>query len=266
MMAEKYYILVAEGITDCSFLEAVLERYLGYKQYQNARELPPLFFEMIGQYPASSGKLQRQDSPMFFNKDHVSVAVKQAGGCSNIPAKVSLLVELIDKLEVYDKFGGFLVFSDTDLSTKHEIISDFRKKFLENDIILEDESIKVYGRQIACGLYLFPMSGCGAVEKLLLECAEISYGQLYLAARKFREEIMQQEYQELRKECWTKNEAIQEFYADKVQFGAVSAVLKPDKPVRFAIKDKLIKAEYFDLFTKLPEFKNLYDFLHSNLV
>ena len=34
MMAEKYYILVAEGITDCSFLEAVLERYLGYKQYQ----------------------------------------------------------------------------------------------------------------------------------------------------------------------------------------------------------------------------------------
>lgn len=176
------------------------------------------------------------------------------------------MAELIDKLEVYDDFGGFLVFSDTDLSTKHEIISDFTKKFLENDIIFEDECIKVYDRWIGCKLYFFPMSGCGAVEKLLLECAEVSHNQLYLCAQKFRNEIMEQEYGELRKEYWTKNELIQEFYADKVQFGAVSTVLKPDKPVRFAIKDKLIRTEYFDSFIGLPEFKNLYDFLHNNLV
>lgn len=266
MMIEKYYILVAEGVTDCSFLEAVLEKYLGFKQYQNVGELPLLFSEMVGQYPASSGKLQRQDSPTFFYRDHIGIAVKQAGGCSNIPAKVSLLAALVDKLEAYDNFGGFLVFSDTDLNTKDEIISDFTKKFLENDVILENGYMKAYDRKIACKLYLFPMSGCGAVEKLLLQCAEISHSRLYLNAWEFRTKIMALEYQELRRECWTKNEAVQEFYADKVQFGTVSAVLKPDKPVRFAIKDKLIRTEYFDLFMGLPEFKELYDFLCRNLV
>ena len=33
-------------------------------------------------------------------------------------------------------------------------------------------------------------------------------------------------------------------YADKVQFGAISTVLKPDKPVRFSIKDKIIRTKY----------------------
>lgn len=30
MNVEKYYVLIAEGITDCSLLEAILEKYLGY--------------------------------------------------------------------------------------------------------------------------------------------------------------------------------------------------------------------------------------------
>ncbi|MEY8338823.1 AAA family ATPase [Lachnospiraceae bacterium 62-35] len=41
-------IEAAEGITDCSFLEAVLEKYLGFIQYQNAKELPLFFEQMIG--------------------------------------------------------------------------------------------------------------------------------------------------------------------------------------------------------------------------
>ena len=55
---------------------------------------------------------------------------------------------------------------------------------------------------------------------------------------------MQPEYAEIRKKCWAKKDEIQEFYADKVQFEAISAVLKPDRPVRFAIKDKIIRKEY----------------------
>ena len=59
--------------------------------------------------------------------------------------------------------------------------------------------------------------------------------------------VMQPEYAEIRKKCWAKKDEIQEFYADKVQFEAISAVLKPDRPVRFAIKDKIIRKEYYDL-------------------
>lgn len=53
---------------------------------------------------------------------------------------------------------------------------------------------------------------------------------------------------------------------DKVQFGAVSAVLKPDKPVRFAIKDKVVKSDYFDLYMNIPEFRTLHNFLQQNLI
>lgn len=50
--------------------------------------------------------------------------------------------------------------------------------------------------------------------------------------------VMQPEYAEIRKKCWAKKDEIQEFYADKVQFEAISAVLKPDRPV-FALRLKI---------------------------
>ena len=40
MKMEKYYILVSEGVTDCSFLEAVLEKMLHYLPCRNVRDLP----------------------------------------------------------------------------------------------------------------------------------------------------------------------------------------------------------------------------------
>lgn len=115
MKVGKYYVLIAEGITDCSLLEAILEKYLGYTQYEKVDHLPELFKEMIG------------------------------------------------------------------------------------------------------------------------------------------------------KECCAKDKDIQEFYADKVQFGAISTVLKPDKPVRFSIKDKLIRTGYKASYMEIAEFKMLYDFLQNNL-
>ncbi len=266
MIVNKYYILIAEGITDCSLLETILEKYLEFVQYKNVNELPLLFQDMIGKYPATTGELQRQDSPTFFHKDTVCVAVKQAGGCSKIPDKISLLVELIDKLDAYDTFGGFLVFCDTDLNTKDEIKNDFSKKFQANEISFGNDYIEVFGNQVICKLYLFPRTGIGAIEKLLLECSNISYNRLYQDAQEYRNKIMSEDYQDLRKKCWAKKDAVQEFYSDKVQFGAISTVLKPDKPVRFTIKDKLIKSEYFDSYMKLPEFKELHNFLQNNLV
>ena len=54
-------------------------------------------------------------------------------------------------------------------------------------------------------------------------------------------------------------------YADKVQFGAISTVLKPDKLVRFSIKDKIIRTKYKKIYMKIPEFEVLYTFLEENL-
>ena len=71
---------------------------------------------------------------------------------------------------------------------------------------------------------------------------------------------MQPEYAEIRKKCWAKKMRYKSFMQIKVQFEAISAVLKPDRPVRFAIKDKIIRKEYYDLYMQIPDFKKVYDF------
>ena len=35
MNINKHYILIVEGITDSSLVEAILEKYLGFMQYQH---------------------------------------------------------------------------------------------------------------------------------------------------------------------------------------------------------------------------------------
>lgn len=265
MNIKKYYILIAEGVTDCSLLEAVLEQYLQFDSFTKVDELPEVFKSMIGKYPSSMGELKRTDSPMFYYKDVIGVVVKQANGCSNMAAKASALIEIIDQLDDYDQFGGFLLFGDTDEKTEAEIKTLLTRTFKEKEFDYKEDLINAYGHELACKLHLLPSSGRGAIEKVLLKCVEKSYETLTKDAENFKMAVMQPEYATMRKTCWAKKDEIQEFYADKVQFGAISAVLKPDRPVRFAIKDKIIRKEYFDLYMQIPDFKKLYDFLVENL-
>lgn len=265
MNVGKYYVLIAEGITDCSLLEAILEKYLDYTQYEKLDPLPELFKEMIGKYPTGTGELKRQDSPTFYYKNNVSVAVKMAGGCSKLAKRVSSIIEIIEIQDEYKNFGGFLLFADTDKEDAAHISKNLKDELKKEGFIYQDNMVNAYEHKLRCKLHLFPTNGCGAIEKLLLECAKITYGELFDDALKYREFISDEKYERLRRECWAKDKDIQEFYADKVQFGAISTVLKPDKPVRFSIKDKLIKTGYKALYMEIAEFKMLYDFLQNNL-
>lgn len=267
MSIDKYYVLVTEGVTDCSLLEAIIEKYMGYNSFERVKDLPPLFEAMIGKYPTTSGELKRQDSPTFYYKDNIGIAIKQANGYSQIPIKIGSLLENIDKLDVYEEFAGFLVFCDTDLKTKEEAKEIFVKEFSENQISFEDgHLITCDNNRVKCNLYFFPNTGEGAIEKLLLECAQISYSRLFSDAMEYKDKIMEVDYEELRKECWATDEQIQEFYSEKVQFGAISTVLKPDRPVRFTIKDKIIRKCFFEDYMNITEFKQLYEFLGRTLI
>lgn len=265
MSKERYLILVSEGVTDCSLLEVLLEKFLDFLPYHNLKDLPEIFRQMVGKYPNVNGGLNRQDSPTFYHNDQVSVAVKQANGYSNIPKKIAGLIEVLEKEDLYAGFGGFLIFCDTDLKSKEEMIEIFRKAFLENDVLYENDALNVNDHTISCKLHLFPEHGNGAVEKLLLDCASITYPFLCEDALAYRREIMQDQYSDLRKKHWAKDIDIQEFYADKVQFGAVSSVLKPDRPVRFTIKDEIFHRKYEQQYQKVTEFQLLMQFLKENL-
>lgn len=201
----------------------------------------------------------------FKYKNNVGVAVKMAGGCSNLAKKVSSIIAIIDIRDEYKNFGGFLLFADTDKEDAAHISKKLKDELKEEYFIYQDNMVKAYEHKLCCKLHLFPTNGCGAIEKLLLECAKITYGEVFEDALKYRECISDEKYEKLRKECWAKDKDIQEFYADKVQFGAISTVLKPDKPVRFSIKDKLIRTGYKASYMEIAEFKMLYDFLQNNL-
>lgn len=71
----------------------------------------------------------------------------------------------------------------------------------------------------------------------------------------------EENFAKLRKVCWSKDEQIQTFYADKVQFGFLSVALKPDKPLGMTIKDKIIKTKNLHELNKVEEFNKLCKFL-----
>ena len=199
MNIKKYYILIAEGVTDCSLLEAVLEQYLQFSSFAKVDELPEIFKNMIGIYPSGLGELKRTDSPMFYYKDVIGIAVKQANGCNNLAAKASALIEIIDQLDVYDQFGGFLLFGDTDEKTEDEIKTLLTRTFKERDFDYTGDVIKADGHELTCKLHLLPSSGRGAIEKVLLKCVEKSYDTLTKDAENFKMVVMQPEYADIRK-------------------------------------------------------------------
>lgn len=103
MSEEKLYVIIAEGITDCSLLEAILEKYMQYVPYDNKNNLPEAFRKMVGNYPMEDGQLKRGDSPTFFHKENISIAIKQAGGCSKIARPAALLTEIIDQIPTQER-------------------------------------------------------------------------------------------------------------------------------------------------------------------
>ena len=58
---------------------------------------------------------------------------------------------------------------------------------------------------------------------------------------------------------------VQDFYADKVQLGVISAILKPDKTIAMTVKDKLIRKEFLAQLKEVDEYNLLYEFLKSKL-
>lgn len=109
---------------------------------------PELFKDMIGKYPTGKGELKRQDSPTFYYKNNVGVAVKMAGGCSNLAKKVSSIIAIIDIRDEYKNFGGFLLFADTDKEDAAHISKKLKDELKEEHFIYQDNMVKAYGKFI----------------------------------------------------------------------------------------------------------------------
>ncbi|QNU67913.1 hypothetical protein EHE19_005555 [Ruminiclostridium herbifermentans] len=261
----KYYIIVTEGFTDCATVESILEKFLGYTLYFKYNDLPNIFQRMVGKYPNEIGELQKKDSPSFYYKNNINLAVKQANGCSKIAKTVSNLLEILSISEILQDFKGFIIITDTDTKNKSELISYFRKEFANNNISLNGETITYENNEVQCYMNFIPQEGQGAIEKLLLDCSKINFSSLFDLTNTFREQLLAEGYSDIRKKYWATNDEVQSFYADKVQFGFISSVLKPDRPMRYTIKDEIISSKFEKELLEIPEYYNLYNFIKSKL-
>jgi hypothetical protein len=261
------YILVAEGYTDCALLEAILENCMGFERYSKVADMPELFQKLVGSYPSTGGEMTRGDMPHFYHLDSLDVVVKVAGGDSKIAGVVEgvLQAHLLcgDKKELC----GFLVFTDADDRTSKQIHEQFRSWYKDQNIqyVPENEMIMFEQEAYSHSLYTYPQNGFGAVEKILLEVTQNLYPELSEKAMTFRNELMQAEFSDLRSKNWVADKTKQDFYADKVQFGAIASALKPDRPVGFAIKDWLIGRKKLDKLETVEEFQMLYRYLRERM-
>jgi hypothetical protein len=261
------YVLVAEGYTDCALVEAILEKMMGFKRYGNMYDMPELFQKLVGNYPSSAGEMKREDMPHFYFKEGCEVVVKVAGGESKITKEVEHVIQAELLCADDQKIRRFLIFADADDKTTEGIISQFQNWYakLQIDYKPRSETIIFEGEEYAHSIYIYPQRGIGAVEKILLEMTENIYPDLFEISFGFRSELMKAEFCDFRRENWVSEAVQQDFYADKVQFGSIASALKPDRPVGFAVRDKLIRKENMDKLNQMEEFRKLYDFLTEKI-
>ncbi|MBP3489096.1 MAG: hypothetical protein J6K53_11935 [Roseburia sp.] len=260
------YMIMTEGYTDCALAEAVLQKYMGYCQYRAKGDMPVCLQKLVGVYPGELGELEPKDMPHFYHKGESAVMVKTAKGFSEIAKKLVLVMDAVLSAGDDDSaVKGVFIICDADLSPG---MSNWQK--LEADLEIMDGveldrekgRISYEGLDLCYKIHQIPQKGEGAVEKLLLGMLGKIEPGLAECAGNYRSQIMDERFERLHR-SWAKDRKVQEFYADKVQLGAALAVLKPDRPVGYAVKDCLVDSKKKQELMEIEEFQSLYQRLND---
>lgn len=262
----KVYVIITEGYTDCALIEAILHKYMKFEQYQNKNDMPDCLQRQVGKYPGALGELSRDDSPHFFHQGEIAVMVKTAKGISGIGKKISDILEGVLISDDADMLKDVLIICDADLHTTMAREKEIERQLIDAEIHVDAEHKTLQWDVLNMDycIHVIPQSENGAVEKLLLQVADELYPELNRSAERYKTEIMGANHEKLRKD-WATDVRTQEFYADKVQLGAVAAVLKPDRPIGYVVKDCLIRSSKLEDMKQIEEFRKLYEFLEENL-
>ena len=264
----KYYAIIVEGRTDSALIEAMLEKEFGFKAYTNKKDLPNVFAQMMGKYPQQTGELKPTGFPLFYYTEEIGITIRIANGNTKIAANLEGLLDIVENCDVLEEFNGFIIITDKDTKSQDKIIAELNEQLNkidlnfspEENIITNENAVKTH-----LWIYIVPQKGYGAIEKLLLSCAgKICENNVYCLAEKVRNKLNEDDFSKIRR-SWGKTQ-VQDFYADKVQFGIISAILKPDKTIAMTVKDKLIRKEFLVQLKEVDEYNSLYEFLKRKLV
>lgn len=264
----KYYAIIVEGRTDSALIEAMLEKEFGFKAYTNKKDLPDIFVQMMGKYPQQTGELKPTGFPLFYHTEKIGITIRIANGNTKIAATLEGLINIIEHCDILEDFKGFIIITDKDNKSQEKIITELNEQFNKLDLNFSSEKNSITNESninIHLWLYVIPQNGQGAIEKLLLSCAEeICEDNIYSLSKEVRNKLNENCFNTIRQSWGTKQ--VQNFYADKVQFGIISTILKPDKTIAMTIRDKIIKKDSLTKLQKIEEYHLLYEFLKNRII
>lgn len=256
--------MFVEGNTDRELILSLLEKRLGYKRYDNIQDMPQLLRIHVSKYPSDDGSIENKSKPAFVHSTDIGVMVVITNGKTNIPTEVKARLVAVDYLiETYNDQLSIVVIRDRDTEKDDQKIKNEMQEMMSREgITLKDDSI-VFKEEYSYKMYVLPDSQEGAVEKIILDISLEKYPELTSEAASYRKTIEDNEKFAQYGKAKDISKEVQHFYGDKVQVGAITAVLKPDSSPAFMVRDKLITKNDISKISQKPEVRKLIDFLEN---
>lgn len=225
----RFAYFVVEGPHDVEAIGRVLKQY-EFEKVKNLSELHEMWLSMIPrQYPPDGNIVKRIPIPTFFQKEGYSVAVHSVGGNSQLVRTLKLTLKNVIEKEGNKEPVSIGVFLDADSMSAQDCCTNICESLNDiegfSEIRAPGEIVIFPNKRI--GIHIFPNNkDHGTLEQVLIQCAEIVYPNLLIAASKYLDEV-EVKY----KQKWGHSDS------SKVLVGCISNVLRPGKSNQVSIQD-----------------------------
>jgi hypothetical protein len=234
----RFIYLVVEGPHDVSIIGRILKLY-DIQIVTQIEDLDNFWIEkrMIPRdFPIEGNLLRRVPVPTFFQSETISVAVQSAGGDSKILNTLKLTLANID----YEDLHSFAIFLDADTRYASERLFSYRTELSDVPLLQEVRTPGeiIFKEGIRAGVFVFPNNESqGTLENILLECANVVYPTLLMAANEYVSGVSEE---------FSNNWGISD--KNKIVVGCIANVLKPGKANQVSLQDnKWISGPTLDL-------------------
>ncbi len=257
----KHVYLFVEGNTDKALIEVLVQKYFGFKEYKNLNDMPVLLARQVSYYPQPDGNLENKRRPSFLHRENECMMIEAVGGNGFFAERIAgrLMTVSLESVGEDDELV-IVVIQDRDLAKDEEKEKKLRSALKGKGLILEKDALIYEEDSYSFFSCLIPFDKKGAVEALILDIADKTHHDLFEVSCGYKEKIEDERFTCYRDE-WSKSVAHQKMYADKVQVGAITAVLKPDSSPAMMVRDKLIRKSNIDEIRDDSEIRKLIDFL-----
>lgn len=231
-MSRQLSLLVVEGPHDCALLGKLLRGHQ-IKPLQRVDRLEPFWSPTVPRtFPVNGDLLARHPVPAFFQSATHSVAVRIAGGDTELVRQLGLTLKLLPAWQ--EALASIAIFLDADEQPPAERWQGLRRAAAAGGLAL---TLPEHPGQCSdgpprVGGYVFPDNAApGTLEDLLLAAGALAYPTLLDGASRYLDGVVPQltpaDLTEFSKRAGKK----------KALLGACASVLRPGKAVQNSIQD-----------------------------